>query len=214
MIKVGDKEFPCRLTMGAMLQFKRTVGKDVSQMNWKDMEELLMLMWCCVSSASRADNIEFPIDFPMFCDLVSPADIAKWNSTIAEANEKKREGTVDSESDNGDPVDVEHLLGIAMGCMGMSMDDFCRCTPSEYYAAYEAWHDAVDAAERGKWERVRMQCLCILQPYSKDKLKARDIMQFVWDKEVQTEIPEAKEELSREEIMKRYKIAAKRAGLH
>lgn len=91
MIKVGDKEFPCRFTMGAMLQFKRTVGKDVSQMDWKDMEELLMLMWCCVSSASRADNIEFPIDFPMFCDLVSPADIAKWNSTIAEANEKKSE---------------------------------------------------------------------------------------------------------------------------
>lgn len=91
MIKVGDKEFPCRLTMGAMLQFKRTVGKDVSQTDWKDMEELLMLMWCCVSSASRADNTEFPIDFPMFCDLVSPADIAKWNSTIAEANEKKSE---------------------------------------------------------------------------------------------------------------------------
>jgi hypothetical protein len=91
MIEVGGKEFPCRLTMGAMLQFKRTVGKDVSQMDWKDMEELLMLMWCCVSSASRADNIEFPIDFPMFCDLVSPADIAKWNSTIAEANEKKSE---------------------------------------------------------------------------------------------------------------------------
>ena len=38
MIKVGAKEFPCRLTMGAMLQFKRTVGKDVSQMNWEDME--------------------------------------------------------------------------------------------------------------------------------------------------------------------------------
>ena len=75
------------------------------------------------------------------------------------------------------------------------MDDFCRCTPSEYYAAYEAWHGAVDAAERGKWERVRMQCLCILQPYSKDKLKARDIMQFAWDKEVQTEIPEVKEKL-------------------
>nr|DAH59334.1 MAG TPA: tail tube protein [Caudoviricetes sp.] len=91
MIKVGDKEFPCRLTMGAMLQFKRTVGKDVSQIDWKDVEELLMLMWCCVSSASRADNIEFPFDFPMFCDLVSPADIAKWNSTIAEANEKKSE---------------------------------------------------------------------------------------------------------------------------
>ena len=75
-------------------------------------------------------------------------------------------------------------------------------------------HDAVDAAERGKWERVRMQCLCILQPYSKDKLKARDIIQFAWDKEVQTEIPEVKEKLSREEIMERYRMAAERAGLH
>lgn len=111
-------------------------------------------------------------------------------------------------------MDVEHLLGIAMGCMGMSIDDFCRCTPSEYYAAYEAWHDAVDAAERGKWERVRMQCLCILQPYSKDKLKTRDIMQFAWDKEVQVETPEEKEKLSREEIMERYRMAAERAGLH
>ena len=60
---------------------------------------------------------------------------------------------------------------------------------------------------------LEAQCLCILQPYSKDKLKARDIMQFTWDKEVQAETPGVKEELSREEIMKRYKIAAKKAGL-
>ena len=91
MIKVGAKEFPCRLTMGAMLQFKRTVGKDVSQMNWEDMEELLTLMWCCVSSACRADNVEFSIDFTMVCALGSPADMAKWKSAIDEANEKKSE---------------------------------------------------------------------------------------------------------------------------
>ena len=91
MIKIGDKEFPCRLTMGAMLQCKRTVGKDVSQMNWEDMEELLTLMWCCVSSACRADNVEFSRDFTMFGDLVSRAEMAKWNSTIGEADEKKSE---------------------------------------------------------------------------------------------------------------------------
>ena len=38
-------------------------------------------------------------------------------------------------------------------------------------------------------------------------------MQFAWDKEVQAETPEAKEELSREEIMERYKKAAEKAGL-
>ena len=91
MIKVGGKEVPCRLTMGAMLQFKRTVGRDVRQMNWEDMEELLTLMWCCVSSACRADNVEFSIDFTMFCDLVSPSDMAKSNTSIDESNEKKSE---------------------------------------------------------------------------------------------------------------------------
>ncbi len=32
-------------------------------------------------------------------------------------------------ADNGESADIEQLLGIAMGCIGVSMDDFCRCTP-------------------------------------------------------------------------------------
>ena len=31
-IKVGDKEFPCRVTMGAMVRFKNESGKDVSKL--------------------------------------------------------------------------------------------------------------------------------------------------------------------------------------
>ena len=33
MIEVGSKAYPCCLTMGAMLLFKRNTGKDVSQMD-------------------------------------------------------------------------------------------------------------------------------------------------------------------------------------
>lgn len=91
MVEVGGKAYPCRLTMGAMLQFKRMVGRDVSQMDGSDIEEMLTLMWCCIKSASRADGVEFDIDFDLFCDLVTPEDMAKWNAVIGqgEGEEKK-----------------------------------------------------------------------------------------------------------------------------
>ena len=108
---------------------------------------------------------------------------------------------------------MEHLLGIAMGCIGMSMDDFCRCTPSEFYAAYEAWNEMQTSRERGRWERIRMQCLCSMQPYSKSKLTPHDIMRFPWEDKHLPQV-EKKEKLSREEIMDRYRAAKKRAGLN
>ena len=106
-----------------------------------------------------------------------------------------------------------------MGCMGMSMDDFCRCTPSEFYAAWDAWSESYIRTERGMWERARMQALCTLQPYASKKLYAKDIMQFPWDKEDENiEIlkdgkPEAPSEISREEFMERYRKARERRGI-
>lgn len=97
-----------------------------------------------------------------------------------------------------------------MGCMGMGMDDFCRCTPSEFRAAWDAWNEMRQSRERGAWERMRMQCLCTLQPWSKERLSARDIMKFPWDdtKEKASEsIPD------REEILRRYRKVKREAGL-
>ena len=90
MIEVGGKAYPCRLTMGAMLLFKRNMGKDVSQIANGDIEDMLMLMWCCMKSASRADGMEMDIDFELFCDLIGPEDMSKWNAAMAEANEEKK----------------------------------------------------------------------------------------------------------------------------
>jgi len=121
-------------------------------------------------------------------------------------------------------------MGIAMGCMGMSMDDFCRCTPSEFYEVYESWGDMRTMDERARWERARMQCLCSLQPYSKSRLRPQDIMQFPWEtagsegrrasgseerrvKSEESDGASEQKELSHEEIMARYREAKKRAGL-
>ena len=91
-VNVGGKAYPCRLTMGAMLLYRRNMGKDVSQMQEGDLEEMLMLMWCCVASACRADGVDFDIDFERFCDLLTPQDMGEWNKAMSRENEKKSEG--------------------------------------------------------------------------------------------------------------------------
>ena len=106
--------------------------------------------------------------------------------------------------------DIEELLGIAMGCIGMSMDDFCRCTPSEFRATWNVWHEMHEQRERGAWERMRMECLCTLQPYSNKSLEAKDIMQFPWDAE-KNEKETGK--IDKEEMMRRYREAKAAANL-
>ncbi len=100
-------------------------------------------------------------------------------------------------------------MGIALGCIGMNLRDFERCTPSEFKAVYDCWKSREESSERGKWERVRMQCLCSLQPYSKKSLQASDIMEFPWEKEEEKVSPR----ISNDELLERYKAAKKRFGL-
>ena len=82
MINVGGRELPCRLSMGAMLLFKRNLQKDVSDMDANNIEELLMFMWCCVVAACKADGVEFDVDFETFCCLITPDDVSAWNAAM------------------------------------------------------------------------------------------------------------------------------------
>ena len=91
--------------------------------------------------------------------------------------------------------------------MGMSRNDFCRCTPSEFKATWDAWNDMRQNRERGEWERLRMQCLCTLQPYTRKTLAPADIMTFPWEK------PSPAEKRGKEEVMRRYREAKAAAGL-
>lgn len=100
-----------------------------------------------------------------------------------------------------------------MGCMGMSMMDFCLCTPSEFYETWKVWNEMQLRREREAWERARMECLCTLQPWSKKRLKARDVMRFEWDDNDEDSKCSRSNEMSREEIMKRYREARRKVGL-
>lgn len=77
-------------------------------------------------------------------------------------------------------------------------------------SAWDAWDEMRQAHDRGAWEQLRMQCLCTLQPWSKQRLEARDIMEFPWNKIKESPV---NGNLSREELLRRYREAKREAGL-
>lgn len=92
------------------------------------------------------------------------------------------------------------MLGLAVGNIGMSFDDFCQCSPSEFSAIATAWHKGQEQLNRQQWEQARMLCLCSLQPYTKDRMKPTDVMRFPWDGDCGDE----DEKLSTKEIWERF----------
>lgn len=100
-------------------------------------------------------------------------------------------------------------MGVALGCIGMSLHDFEQCTPSEFRAVFDRWKTDRESMVRMGWEQIRMQCLCSLQPYSRKHLRAKDVMEFPWDNE--------KTEKTAEDmtvLKERYKAAMKKYNLH
>lgn len=69
-----------------------------------------------------------------------------------------------------------------MGCIGMSLEDFCQCTPSEFQSIYDEWSKYNEGLMRRSWEQTRFIALTNLTPFSKKALKNKDIMVFPWEK--------------------------------
>ena len=88
-ITIGGKEYPCRVTMGALLRFKRATGHDVSTLNDGDVEELLTLLWLCVVSACKADGVEFGLTLDEFADSLDAQEMNAFYASMASGNEKK-----------------------------------------------------------------------------------------------------------------------------
>lgn len=99
------------------------------------------------------------------------------------------------------------MLGLAVGNIGMSFDDFCRCSPSEFSAIATSWQKRQEQLNQQQWEQARMLCLCSIQPYNTRKMQPTDVMQFPWDN-----IHEGKEETT-EEIWEKFNQAKKEQGL-
>ena len=69
-----------------------------------------------------------------------------------------------------------------MGCIHLSFDDFCRCTPSEFESICEAYHDQREADYKDGWERARAIIVATLRPHLKGRPTARKVYPLPWDK--------------------------------
>ena len=47
----------------------------------------------------------------------------------------------------------------------MSLDDFCRLTPDEFYECSKACHDQFEMLQQAEWERMRMLATITIQNY-------------------------------------------------
>lgn len=74
-IKINGKEYPVRMLMGALLQFKRETGKDISEVKANDVADMIILLWCCVASTCRAERVEFNLSLEEFADSLDPENL-------------------------------------------------------------------------------------------------------------------------------------------
>lgn len=88
-IEIGGKQYPCRITMGALRRYKQIEGEDISQMG-NDTAKVGTLLFCAVQSACKADGVPFDDDIDTFADRVDLTTIGDFANAITGAGEGKK----------------------------------------------------------------------------------------------------------------------------
>ena len=88
-IAVKGKEYPCRITMGAMRRFRQMTGRDINTMKETELDDILSFMYWCIVSTCNADDVAFDMDYDLFCDNLEPDSFAAF-SAAQQADEGKR----------------------------------------------------------------------------------------------------------------------------
>ena len=65
-VNVAGREVPCYPTMGAMLLFEETTGKDVSKMDFTSVSDQFTYLYCCASEASAREKQELGMSLKEF----------------------------------------------------------------------------------------------------------------------------------------------------
>lgn len=95
-------------------------------------------------------------------------------------------------------------MGYALGAVGLSLDDFCRLTPTEYASVCKAWQAEEQRRLEDAWERMRLQTVITVQPHVKKKLDPKKMLPLPWERKK----PKA-EVVSREEAKRRFEKLTK-----
>lgn len=79
-VLINEVQYPCALTLGAMKAFKFETGKEVSEIDQAtDSDKIdltMMLVFCCIQSASRRDKVELPFSsVDEMLDFITPDEL-------------------------------------------------------------------------------------------------------------------------------------------
>lgn len=97
---------------------------------------------------------------------------------------------------------------MAVGCIGMSHDDFCKCTFGEFESICRAWREMNDSRTRDAWERARTIATICIQPHVKKRISPRQLIPLPWDSKKEILRSEA-HELTAEEKRKRFEYVVR-----
>lgn len=78
-------------------------------------------------------------------------------------------------------LSADDIIGIAVGQMGLALEDFLRLTPSEYNKAYESWLRHNEMREKQEWERARWMVFKAMTPPKKQQITVYDLIKFPWE---------------------------------
>lgn len=75
-IIIEGKEYPCYVTMGAFLEFRKETGKEATEdLALTAISDMLAWLWAVVKSASRREKVEFPMSLDEFADSITPSEL-------------------------------------------------------------------------------------------------------------------------------------------
>ncbi|MCM1332773.1 MAG: hypothetical protein NC248_09205 [Bacteroides sp.] len=72
-------------------------------------------------------------------------------------------------------------MGLAVGCVGMTVDDFCGCYYDEFESICRSWSAMTESKNRDSWERMRFLAAISIQPHVKRKLTPKRLLPLPWD---------------------------------
>jgi hypothetical protein len=70
---------------------------------------------------------------------------------------------------------------VALGCIGLSYDDFCALSPGEFNQVNRCWAEREKERLHGEWERTRVLATVFVQPHLKKQMDPRKLLPFPWD---------------------------------
>lgn len=81
------------------------------------------------------------------------------------------------------------MLGIALGCIGLSYDDFCKLGYDEFASIYNSYAEQRDVDFKDRWTRMRLLATIVIQPHldKRHKITPERLLPFPWEKEKKKE---------------------------